>query len=65
MPIITMTMGPATQDQKTRLVADLTASAAAATQIPEQFFTVAIQELPLDSLGVGGKTVAAMHADES
>lgn len=57
MPVISVTMGKATKEQKKALISGLTATAIEITKIPAQAFTVTINELSYDSLGLGGETV--------
>ncbi len=57
MPVIAITMGKASKEQKKDLVTELTAKAVEITGLPIQNFTVTINELSWDSLGVGGRTV--------
>lgn len=40
-----------------QLIERLTATASEITNIPEQFFTVTIKELPDDNFGIGGKSI--------
>ena len=62
MPVITVQMHQATQEQKLELIRTLTAAAVAATQIPAQKFTVLIHELAADNIGVGGKSLTEVKA---
>lgn len=59
MPVISMTMGKGqlTPEQKKALVESFTATGAEITQLPSQAFTILINELSVDSIGVGGKTL--------
>ena len=50
-------------EEKKELVAELTAKAVEITGTPSHFFTVVIQELSYDNLGVDGKTVSDIRAD--
>ncbi|MBN2530991.1 MAG: tautomerase family protein [Deltaproteobacteria bacterium] len=60
MPVIAMTMAPASTEIKKSLVEELTAKAAEITGIPKTSFVVTLNELPTDALGLGGQTVADM-----
>ncbi len=40
-----------------QLIERLTATASEITNIPEQFFTVTIKELPDENFGIGGKSI--------
>jgi 4-oxalocrotonate tautomerase len=62
MPVISITMGPTPEEQKKMLVERLTAEAMNIMQIGAEHFTVLINELPLENLGVGGKTVKAIRS---
>ncbi|MGL1893151.1 MAG: tautomerase family protein [Spirochaetaceae bacterium] len=57
MPIITITMGEIDIEMKTRLIKELTAKAVEITKIPEHSFTILINELGDDNIGIGGKTL--------
>lgn len=60
MPVIAVTMAPATKETKKELITRLTETAVEVTGIPIQSFTVTLHELPTDSLGVAGQTVEEM-----
>jgi 4-oxalocrotonate tautomerase len=62
MPVINITMGPATEEQKKSLVERLTAEAVKITTIGPEHFTVLIQELPYENLGIGGKTIKMIRS---
>jgi 4-oxalocrotonate tautomerase len=62
MPVISITMGPATEEQKKMLVERLTAEAMDITHIGADHFTVLIHELPYENLGVGGRTIKEIRA---
>ncbi len=57
MPVISVTMSQVTKKQRKELISQLTATAVKITGIPPQSFTVTLNELPKDSLGIGGQTV--------
>ena len=57
MPYISVESGALTSEQKKELIERLTATASEITNIPAQFFTVTIKELPDDNLGIGGKSI--------
>ena len=57
MPVITVTMGQASEEQKKKLVENLTREAMEITQLGADHFTVFIQELPFENIGLGGKTI--------
>ncbi len=65
MPVISVTMGETTKEQKKALISELTATAVEIARIPPQAFTVVINELSYDSLGLGGKTVEEIQKANS
>ena len=59
MPVITVDLGKlANREIKAELVKALTSAASTATRIPEEKFTVLINELDRDNIGVGGKLLS-------
>ena len=62
MPIITVAMGPATEEQKKKMVERFTAEAVDITGIPADHFFVMINEHPLENIGVAGRTIKEMRA---
>jgi len=62
MPVINITMGSATEEQKKQLIERLTAEAIDITKIGAEHFTVLIHELPYENLGVGGRTIKDIRA---
>lgn len=63
MPVIAITMGEAPKEQKKRLIERLTAEAVEITNIGPEHFTVTINELSFDNLGLGGRTVASIRTE--
>ena len=57
MPYIFIESGRLTAEQKKELIERLTAIASEVTHIQEQFFTVAIKELPDENFGIGGRSI--------
>jgi len=57
MPIIKIDIASVTKEQKVRLIEKLTAVSAEITKIPQSAFTIIINELGDDNIGVGGKTL--------
>lgn len=59
MPVITTTMvkGQASKEQKKQLIERFTSQATEITQLPAQAFTILINELNADSIGIGGITL--------
>lgn len=60
MPYISIESGKLTAEQKRLLIERLTTTASEITDIPKQFFTVTIKELPDENLGIGGKSIDAI-----
>lgn len=65
MPIITVTMGQGqtTQTQKKQLIESITASGADILGLPKQSFTILINELATESIGLGGITLEEILAN--
>ncbi len=57
MPIIKIDIASVTQEQKVSLIEKLTTVSAEITKIPQSAFTIIINELGNDNIGVGGKTL--------
>ena len=57
MPYISIESGALTSGQKKELIERLTVTASEITNIPAQFFTVTIKELPDENFGIGGKSI--------
>lgn len=55
MPVITVRISHRPRDMKKLLVENLTKAAAESTGLPMSAFTVLIEELPKENIGVGGK----------
>lgn len=52
MPYISIESGALTSEQKKELIERLTVTASEITNIPAQFFTVTIKELPDENFGI-------------
>ncbi|MDE5692222.1 MAG: 4-oxalocrotonate tautomerase family protein [Alistipes sp.] len=63
MPYISIECGTLTASQKQALIERVTLAAAEATSIPQQFFMVAVKELPDTSFGIGGRTIDRIKAE--
>lgn len=63
MPVIEITMGPSTTEQKRALIERLTVEAIDITKIPASEFTVLIHELARESIGRSGRTCADIMAE--
>ncbi|MBD5328277.1 MAG: 4-oxalocrotonate tautomerase family protein [Bacteroides sp.] len=57
MPYISIESGKLTVEQKKQLIERLTTTASEITNIPEQFFTISIKEIPDENFGIGGKSI--------
>jgi 4-oxalocrotonate tautomerase len=62
MPVINVTMGTATEEQKKMLVEGLTKEAMNITKLGAEHFTVLINELSPENIGCGGKTLKELRA---
>ena len=63
-PVIKVTMGKANVEMKKMLIEKLTFAAAEVTKAPASLFTVLIEELEHDNMGIGGQTLAEIHANK-
>ena len=57
MPYIKIESGKLTDEQKTALIKRLTETSSEIMNVPQEFFTVTITELPDKNFGIGGKTI--------
>lgn len=57
MPVITVALDKTSEEQKKKLIQNLTKEAAEITRKPIEHFTVFIQEFPHENIGLGGKTI--------
>jgi 4-oxalocrotonate tautomerase len=64
MPVIQITMGKTSKEQKKELIERISADAIAITKIPASEFTVLITELDGDSIGRGGRTLTDIRAEQ-
>ncbi len=64
MPVITITMGKgqASKEQKKQIIEQFTIQAVEITRLPAQAFTILINELNADAIGVGGITLEEKYA---
>ncbi len=62
MPIIQVTMGKCTAEQKKALIEGLSRKAIELTGIPANEFTITIQELDSDNIGRAGMTLQDYQA---
>ena len=65
MPVISMTLGTGqtSAEQKKAFIGEVTAVAVRITRLPEQAFTILINELDSANIGVAGKTLAEFRAE--
>ncbi len=63
MPYISMECGTLTDEQKSRLIKELTETAAGITHIPAEFFSITIKELPDRNFGIGGRSIDRIKAE--
>lgn len=63
MPIIELTLGKVSKEQKKALIHSLTATAVEVTQIPQEAFTVLLHELEDDAIGVAGVSLEQLKAE--
>ena len=57
MPYIKIESGKLTDEQKTSLIKRLREVSSEIMNIPQEFFTTTITELPDKNFGIGGKTI--------
>ncbi|MDE7164215.1 MAG: tautomerase family protein [Clostridiales bacterium] len=57
MPYIKIESGKLTDEQKTLLIKRLTEVSSEIMNIPHEFFTTTITELPDKNFGIGGRTI--------
>lgn len=62
MPVITIKIGKTQTEKKKELVEKLTNAAVEVTSIPASSFMVFVEEFELESIGVGGQTLAEKMA---
>jgi len=58
MPVITIDISAMATEKKAELVKELTVKASEVTKIPEEKFTVLINEFPRENIGIGGKLLS-------
>ena len=65
MPVITVAIHPIDQEQKTRLIREITETAVKITKVPADKYVVFIDEYKNDSIGLAGKTRAEIITEAS
>lgn len=63
MPIIKLDSGKLTDDQKKKLISELTKTASEITNIPKEFFMVVINEHAGKNFGIGGLSIEQVKKD--
>ena len=63
MPYITIESGKLSDEQKEELIARLTKVSSEIMNIPQEFFSMTIKELPDKNFGIGGKTIDKVKAE--
>lgn len=63
MPYITIESGILSNDQKEQLIERLTVVSSDIMNVPKEFFTITIKELPDKNFGIGGKTTDKVKAE--
>ncbi len=58
MPYISIECGVISDEQKERLIKQITETSSKIMNVPAEFFSVTIKELPDKNFGIGGKTIA-------
>ena len=63
MPYISIECGVISDEQKERLIKRITETSSEIMNIPAEFFSVTIKELPDKNFGIGGKTIDKVKAE--
>ena len=63
MPYIKIESGKLTDEQKTLLIKRLTEISSEIMNIPQEFFTTTITELPDKNFGIGGRTIDTIKSE--
>lgn len=63
MPYITVESGFLSDEQKELLIKRLTEVSSEIMNVPKEFFTTTIKELPDKNFGIGGKTIDKVKAE--
>lgn len=63
MPYITIESGILSNEQKEQLIEQLTEVSSEIMNVPKEFFTITIKELPDKNFGIGGKTIDKVKAE--
>ena len=63
MPYITIESGILSDEQKENLISRLTEISSEIMNIPQEFFSITIKELPDKNFGIGGKTIDIVKSE--
>ena len=63
MPYISIESGSLSDEQKERLITRLTEVSSEIMNVPREFFTVTIKELPDTNFGIGGRTIDKIKSE--
>lgn len=63
MPYITIESGALSDKQKENLIKRLTEVSSEIMNVPQEFFSVTIKELPDKNFGIGGKTIDKVKSE--
>ncbi len=63
MPYITVESGALSDEQKELLIKRLTEVSSEIMNVPQEFFTMTIKELPDKNFGIGGKTIDIVKSE--
>lgn len=63
MPYITVESGALSDAQKELLIKRLTEVSSEIMNVPQEFFTMTIKELPDKNFGIGGKTIDIVKSE--
>ena len=63
MPYITIESGALSNEQKEDLIKRITEVSSEIMNVPQEFFSITIQELPDVNFGIGGKTIDKVKAE--
>lgn len=63
MPYISIECGTLSDEQKEQLIKQITEASSEIMNVPAEFFSVTIKELPDKNFGIGGKTIDKVKAE--
>lgn len=65
MPYISVEGGLLSDEQKEQLIRRLTEVSSEIMNVPQEFFTVTLKELPDKNIGIGGRTIDKIKSEYS